>query len=668
MKSKNRIPRIGIHWFLAAALLLSVAAPAATTQVQFSGPTNYPVGTSPVAVAVGDFNGDGKLDLAVANSGSGDVSILLGNGDGTFEAAVNYSVGGTASSPLSPTFVAAGDFNGDGKLDLAVANGSANTVSILLGNGNGTFQPPVEYGAGIPAAYVAVADFNGDGKADLLASSGGAVSILLGNGDATFRPPLITSASSGVQRVSPYVAVGDFNGDSHLDVAVEEASGSVEHIGGSLIILLGRGDGTFSAPATYPIADLLGASGVAAGDFNSDGKIDLAVAASTGIFIMLGNGDGTFSLSPNPQNQVHGGYGFGDLSLALADLNRQGNLDLVALNIDYAYTNELWTIEWGLGNGDGTFQGPIGNVNPCAQSSGCIALSYIPNSLAVGDFNGDNLPDLVVANQNIPYTSTLADNVSVFLNANTTFTLSLTLAGSGRGSITSSPAGINCPGSCASSFDSGTAVTLTAAPSSGSVFAGWSGDCTGTGACSLSMSADESATATFNLIDFSLGAASAKLTVQPGAQGTDVITVTPQGSLTSPVLLTCAVTGPSPAPTCALSPASVTPGANPATSTLTISVPSSAMVAPVLRRQFPTAPFAAWPLFALLGFTLIYASKKQEGRRWVACSLLLLLFVFHAACGGNTLAANKAPVSYAVSITGTSGALVHTTQITVTVP
>jgi len=113
---------------------------------------------------------------------------------------------------------------------------------------------------------------------------------------------------------------------------------------------------------------------------NHDGKTDLAIAAEpAGSFVMLGNGDGTFSLAPNPQNPVHGGYGFGDLSSVVADLNNDSKLDLIAIKIDAA--NEIWTVEWGLGNGDGTFQGPIGNVNPCTQSSDCIPLSYSPNSL-----------------------------------------------------------------------------------------------------------------------------------------------------------------------------------------------------------------------------------------------------------------------------------------------
>jgi VCBS repeat protein/FG-GAP repeat protein len=389
----------------------SAGTQTASAQVQFSSPKNYPVGTAPVAVAVGDFNGDGKQDLAVVNSalgppevngvptaGNGNVSILLGKGDGTFEAAVNYSV--SSSSTNSPTSIAVGDFNGDGKLDLAVANGPANTVSILLGNGDGTFQAPSQYNAGAFAGYVTVADFNGDGKLDLLASSGISVSILLGNGDATFQPAIITGVpASGEIHVSPFVAVGDFDGDGHLDLAGAESSWNIEKIGGSLFILLGRGDGTFQPGTTFPIADLFKAWNVATGDFNRSGKVDLAVAAETGIFIMLGNGDGTFSLLPNPQNQVHGGYGFGDTSVAVADLRNDGELDLIGL---IPFAHQTPEIQLMLGKGDATFQIAVLN------------LSLAPNSLAVGDFNGDKLPDLVVTNG-----SYLDNSVSVMLNATT---------------------------------------------------------------------------------------------------------------------------------------------------------------------------------------------------------------------------------------------------------
>ena len=212
------------HRLVARVLLclaFSYAVPLVIAQVNFSTPVSYPVGTAPAAVAVGDFNGDGKPDLAVVNSSSGSVSILLGKGDGTFQSALTYHVSN------APLFAAVGDFNGDHKLDLAVANGSANTISILMGNGDGTFQPPMQDNSGGIAGYVAVADFNGDGKPDLLALDNqldatvtNTISILLGNGDGTFQSAVITSFPTDGFTPSRSAAVGDFNGDGRADVAV----------------------------------------------------------------------------------------------------------------------------------------------------------------------------------------------------------------------------------------------------------------------------------------------------------------------------------------------------------------------------------------------------------------------------------------------------------------
>jgi hypothetical protein len=180
---------------VAVTLLVLLGIPASLAAIDFAAPTSYPVGTSPAAIAVGDFNGDGKVDIAVANSGSDDVSILLGNGDGTFQPAVNYSAGN------SPTDIAVGDFNGDGKLDLAVfqsgANGGTVSVSILLGNGDGTFQAPKTLALTASLAFMAIADFDGDKKTDLVVCDSANLDIFIGNGDGTFQAAKNTALSSG---------------------------------------------------------------------------------------------------------------------------------------------------------------------------------------------------------------------------------------------------------------------------------------------------------------------------------------------------------------------------------------------------------------------------------------------------------------------------------------
>jgi len=267
----------------------------------FNAPMHYGVGSGSESVAVGDFNDDGKPDLAVADVDSGNVSVLLGNGDGTFKASMHYGAG---SVPYS---VVVGDFNADGKLDLAVTNNGSSNVSVLLGNGDGTFQAAVDYTVGLTPTELAVGDFNRDGKLDLVVSSGGnSVSVLLGIGDGTFRAGATYAAGRGP------LAVGDFNGDSKLDLAI---------VSDVVRILLGNGDGTFRAPVTYAVPS----GPLAVGDFNGDRKLDLAVGST----VLLGNGDGTFG------PPTHFSLGLDDSrSVAIGDFNGDGRLDIAV--VDYA--------------------------------------------------------------------------------------------------------------------------------------------------------------------------------------------------------------------------------------------------------------------------------------------------------------------------------------------
>ncbi len=248
---------------------------------------NYDAGNLPYALAVGDFNRDGQLDLAVANYGgsNNNVTVILGNGDGTFQSAADYNVGQNLTS------IAAGDFSGNGKLDLAVANQNRNNVAVLLGNGDGTFKPVVNYRTGAEPVFVAAGDFNGDGKLDLAVSNyepgnptNGSVSVLLGNGDGTFQPPV----NYGVSANAMSVAVGDFNGDGKLDLVV----GTVANIA----VLLGNGDGTFQRPITY------GGSGdfVGVADFRGNGKSDLVVTMMGGGFLFPVNGSASVRLNTCP--------------------------------------------------------------------------------------------------------------------------------------------------------------------------------------------------------------------------------------------------------------------------------------------------------------------------------------------------------------------------------
>src|SRR5437016_1582424 len=401
MRSKNRM-WLTSFCLVASSLLLLLTSPA-RAQLQFSGPADYAVGTAPVAVAVGDFNGDGKQDLVVVNHGSGNVSILLGNGDGTFQHALDFSAGST------PAFVAVGDFNGDHKADLAVANGSANTVSILLGNGDGTFQLPLQYSTDISADYVAVADFNNDKKSDLLISAApigplyqASVGILLGDGDGRFQSPMLTTITS-FAGTTPLVAIADFNGDGKLDVATGNAAVYPYRTQGNVIILLGNGDGTFQSPVTSPVN--FQPAYLTTGDFNGDGRVDLTVVAkfyavnslhqictSEAVAVLLGNGDGTFSVSATEFFPYHSCYNTFPPprnpyapNVAVADLNHDGKVDLVVPvvvpnpSIVGGQSTAIWAF---LGNGDGTF-----------QSAQKFNLPTAPSWLAVADFNRDAFPD-----------------------------------------------------------------------------------------------------------------------------------------------------------------------------------------------------------------------------------------------------------------------------------
>src|SRR5579862_6341108 len=234
------------------------------------------------SAVVGDFNGDGKMDLAAVSddtSGTDSVFILLGNGDGTLQPAVQYSVG------LDSQYLVSGDFNGDGILDLAVTNGGDANVSIFPGNGDGTFRLQPAIGVGIGPRHLVAGDFNGDGKLDLAIAAQTDIEILLGNGDGTFKSPIITSEPDGPIGIT----AGDFNQDGKLDLAFGTGSNNG---GNTITVCLGKGDGTFQ-PASHFSLPYYNAGDLKTADLNGDGKLDLAVAG-TYLAVLIGNGDGTF--------------------------------------------------------------------------------------------------------------------------------------------------------------------------------------------------------------------------------------------------------------------------------------------------------------------------------------------------------------------------------------
>jgi hypothetical protein len=332
----------------------------------FQSAVYYPAGTGPAYLATGDFNGDGKADIAVAHQRG--VSVLLNKGDGTFLPEIHYGteMGWTPS-------VAVGDFNGDGKLDLGAAYGSG--FWVRLNDGKGGFQEPQNYSA--PAQLLAVADFNGDGRPDLAAlgvdygnnaASGdsGVLSLFMGQGDGTFQNPLRQLIAPNPMSVD----VTDLDGNGILDLAV--ASGWFASLPA---LLLGNGDGTFeSAPLNFP------ALGMVAGDFNGDGKIDLISSYyDTGLSVLLNEGMTQTTTPTFFQAGEYGGSVYGG-GAVLGDFNGDGRPDVVFCNGDSP--GGLFVL---LGTGDGAFQTPI-----ATESDPAYGL------MAVSDFNGDGKLDLAV--------------------------------------------------------------------------------------------------------------------------------------------------------------------------------------------------------------------------------------------------------------------------------
>jgi YVTN family beta-propeller protein len=323
-------------------------------------------------------------------------------------------------------------------------------------------------------------------------------------------------------------------------------------------------------------------------------------------------------------------------------------------------------------------------VANAANAGSVTVINGATNALTTVIDRNASRPEAVAINpttNKIYVANSLSNNTTVIDGGATasSHTLVVVLTPGGSGTVTSNPAGINCAigstpaQSCVASFAAGTAVTLTAAPASGSLFSGWGMSCTGTGLCNVTMTSDDSVTATFNLRDFSITPTSTTLTAQRAGQVTDVITIAPQnGSFGSAIQLACTVSGSTPAATCALSPNSVTPGANSATSTLTVTAPAqTAGLKPFGEGQVSSPLYSVFlpiPL-ALIGFGLASAMSKQRRRQlWLPCSLFLAFVALQAGCGGGSSnQVTTAPLNYTVTVTATSVAIQHTAQVTVTV-
>ncbi len=363
----------------------------------FETGVNYPFGADAGGLAIADFNEDGHADLATADF-YGDIGVLFGNGDGTFQPAVSVPAG------TYPASIVTGDFNGDGHADLAVSNGFGFQfiINVLLGNGDGTFQPPVTYMTGQEPTSMAVGDFNGDGLADLAVSNwlNSAVSILLGQSNGTLQSAVnyvVGTGSSPFGTEPGSIAVGDFNGDGKPDLIVSYSNSGAS----GLSLLFGNGDGTFKPAVNEPGPT----GGLLVGDFNGDGRADLAMSSAvpnvwppvSDTLVLLGNGDGTFKSPVTYPLAV----------VAIGDFDGDGKQDLLGESGVFNYTTGVTagSISVMFGNGDGTFQ----------TSSAAYSVGLEPNSFAVADFNGDGRTDLALTLFEQATSTTLTSYVSIML-------------------------------------------------------------------------------------------------------------------------------------------------------------------------------------------------------------------------------------------------------------
>ena len=417
-----------------------------------SGPNNSS------SVAVGDFNGDGMSDLVVAKASTSIVSILLGNGDSTFQAA--RAVVGTPNSQYRSVTVS--DLNGDRLTDLVMANSFSSNVHVLLGNGDGTFQAVRAFSAFTLARFATVGDFNRDGVPDLAITSwdsfvASALSVRLGNGDGTFQAATHYAAGSRPTSLS----AGDFTGDGVVDLAVANRTSH------NVAVLPGNGDGTFRAALFFGSDP--GPTSLAVGDFNHDGKSDLAVATGPGVSVLINNTP-TYDLAVSRE-----GNGSGTVTSTSTPASaQQVDCGTSCSATYYGGTQVTLTASAGVGS---TFAG----------WTGCDTVSDTRCRVTMSEA------------KSVAATFTLQR-----------FTLTVTKDGIGRGTVTSSSdpgssTPIDCGTTCSASFDWGTVVTLTATPGFANRFFGWSGcDAASGTTCTITIRAAGAVTATFHGLPFDL--------------------------------------------------------------------------------------------------------------------------------------------------------------------
>src|SRR5437867_1181018 len=534
-----------------AALLAGAALPSsAQTPVSFNPAVSFVAGALPITVGVADVNGDGKLDLLTVNTGANTVSVLLGNGAGTFGPKTDFATGAV------PHGLAIADLDGDGNPDLIVANTGANTVSVLLGTGTGTFAPAMDFPTGAAPFFVAVGDLNRDGIPDLVVVNVGAdtVSVLLGVGDGTLGLKTDFPVGAGPRSV----AIGDVNEDGILDLVVANFGSN------TISVLLGTGTGSFAAKTDLATGPGTGPFSVAIEDLNGNGQHDLAVAnvnANT-VSVFLNTIASVIAVTPSSQGfgnvavgstadrtftvtNAGGGMLTGSASTSLPfSIVSGGSYNLgagasqtvivgfqptavaiVTGNVNFTYSGG--TVSRGL-TGTGTNPVPVpvlGALSPSSATAGGAAFTLTVNGTnfvasSIVRWNGSNRTTTFVSGTELraaipagDITTAGTTQITVFTPlpgggtsgaltftiTSQMFTLTVTVRASGVGSIVSTPAGINCSSVCSGTFTVN-AVTLTGAPAADASFKSWNGSCGGASpSCTVALG-PTAVTATFSAV------------------------------------------------------------------------------------------------------------------------------------------------------------------------
>ena len=632
-----------MHPFRTLCLLATCSLPAFSAPPQFSARQDIATSFQRLsAFAVADFNGDGKLDIAVTDRGDKRIVVYLNSGNGTFLAPISTTLQITNAT----AGIAAGDFNGDGKQDLIVSTqpGVTDTQYDLFvsGNGDGTFTQ----GATLPGSHgfisAAVADLNHDSLLDVIEGANGMLNIYLGDGRGNFQMQTLT-ANPLHGDAYLFVASGDFNHDNNTDFVVSTLQDKL------IYAFSGNGNGTFAPPTTLSSSTIQSPQSLAVADFNGDNNQDLLLGAGNSALILLGNGDGTFQLSPSQIVSLVLTSPPAILPnvlpplVAAADMNGDGTIDAV---VQDSFTN---TLNLFLNSGTGRF--------PQTTPDFTASLDASTNEIQLADLNGDGLPDIILSNYS-------TNKISIFLSIRPQVTPTVALTASGNQQIVGTPLTftakatglpISSPTGLVTLLDGSNSLGQQTLNASGLATFSLAGLTSGQHSLSISYAGDQydspaaSTTLVQNVTDFQIALASPSQTVAAGSTATYTLNLTPIAGLAGSATFSC--TGLPSGSTCTAPPVAL--NGQPASATLTVTTSASHAQA--------TPPASRLSTLASLGLASLLLLPLVRGRRrtlphLAAVALCLALSGVISGCGGTSTA----------STSGTTGSTPATTSFTVT--